>query len=192
MLYELTDITTITNEDFLLLNNQLNQNNDLLDELNICELKLIELNKYIDNYDNDNNILKQIESNKNIIQELKLNKNKMNSYNIELAKLTNILDNLNNYEFNSNIYIQINNVKKKIQSITHNTISINNDHINNKHLHQKLTNNKTKYLQYVKEINEYNKLIEIYENIIKITGPKGIPRQIINIKLQHIEHILNT
>ena len=28
---------------------------------------------------------------------------------------------------------------------------------------------------------------EIYENIIKITGPKGIPRQIINIKLQHIE-----
>jgi DNA repair exonuclease SbcCD ATPase subunit len=191
LIHELNDITNTINENFLLLNNQIKEYNELSSELNLYETKLIEINKYINNYDNDNNLQKQIEANKNIIQELKINKNKMNSYNIELTKLNNILDNINNYEFNSSIYTQINSTKKNIQSITHNIISINNDYINNKHLQQKLINIKIKYQKYIEEINKYNSLIEIYENIIKITGPKGISRQIINIKLQHIEDTVN-
>ena len=42
-------------------------------------------------------------------------------------------------------------------------------------------------MKYIDEINKFNEQINIYENIIKITGPKGIPRQIINIKLQQID-----
>jgi len=191
LIHELNYVTKTTNDEFLLLNDQIKEYNELSSELNLYETKLIEINKYINNYDNDINIQKQIESNKNIIQESKINKNKMNSYNIELSKLNNILDNINNYEYNSSIYTQINSTKKNIQSITHNIISINNDCINNKHLQQKLINTKTKYQKYIEEINKYNSLIDIYENIIKITGPKGVPRQIINIKLQHIEDTVN-
>jgi DNA repair exonuclease SbcCD ATPase subunit len=191
LLHELNEITNSLHEEFLLLNNQIKEYNELSNELHLYETKLIEINKYINNYDNDNNLQKQIEANKNIIQELKINKNKMNSYNIELTKLNNILDNINNYEFNSSIYTQINSTKNNIQSITHNIISINNDCTNNKHLQQKLINIKIKYQKYIEEINKCNNLIEIYENIIKITGSKGIPRQIINIKLQHIEDTVN-
>jgi DNA repair exonuclease SbcCD ATPase subunit len=191
LLHELNELTNTSYDEFILLNTQIKQYNDLSNELDLCESKLIDINKHFDNYQQDNNILKQIESNKVIIQELKINKNKMISYNNELSKLNNILNNINNYEFNSSIYTQINDVKKNIQLITHNTISNNNEHNNNKHLQQKLINTKTKYLKYVDEIYKYNSLIEIYENIIKITGPKGIPRQIINIKLQHIEDTVN-
>ena len=191
LIHELNEVTNIYNDEFLLYDDQIKEYNELSIELNLYETKLIEINKYINNYDNDSNIQKQIESNKNIIQELKINKNKMNSYNIELSKLNNILDNINNYEFNSNIYTQINSTKNNIQSITHNIISISNEYTNNKYSQQKLINTKTKYLKYVEKINKYNSLIEIYENIIKITGPKGIPRQIINIKLQNIEDTVN-
>jgi DNA repair exonuclease SbcCD ATPase subunit len=46
-------------------------------------------------------------------------------------------------------------------------------------------------MKYIDEINKYNVQINIYENIIKIIGPKGIPRKIINIKLQQIEDTVN-
>jgi DNA repair exonuclease SbcCD ATPase subunit len=191
LLHELNETNDMVNEEYLLLNDQMIQYNQLTEELNSYEIKLVDINKNIDNYCKDNNIFKQIDNNNNIIQEFKNEKNKMNLYNSELSKLNNILDNIYNYEYNLTIYSQINDVKKNIQLITNNIISVNNEYNNKKHLQLKLINNKDKYLKYINELKKYNALIEIYENIIRIIGPKGIPRQIINIKLQHIEDTVN-
>jgi DNA repair exonuclease SbcCD ATPase subunit len=191
LLHELNDITNETNEEFILLNTQIKQYNDLSNELKLCESNLIDINKHIVNYDKDNNLLKQIETNKVIIQELKLEKNNVKTFNSELSKLNNTLVNINNSEYNSELYQQINKVKKNMQTITNNIILVNNEINQNKQLLQKLNYNKNNYIKLSNELIKYNKLSDMYENIIKITGPKGIPRQIINIKLQHVEDNVN-
>ena len=50
---------------------------------------------------------------------------------------------------------------------------------------------KNNYNKLIKEANEHMININIYENIIKLTGAKGIPRQIINGKLQYVENEVN-
>jgi hypothetical protein len=191
LLHDLNYIINSTNQEYLLVNSQLVQYNNFIDQLNIYENKLIHINQNIDNYESNSSILKDIETNKQYLVRIKLKKNKYNSYQNELSKLNNIINNIHNIEFNANIHILINQIKDNIQLITHNIISVSNQYNNNKHLYQKLVNNKNKYLKYIELVNNYNSLIDIYENIIKISGPKGIPRQIINIKLQHIEDTVN-
>ena len=191
LLIQLEQLLNSTNEEYILLNQQLEEFAELSEELKQHKDKLIEVKFNIDNYEKDSIILKQIDNNKNTIQELKLKKNKVRTYNLELSKLNNTLENIYNSEYNSDLYLQINKVKKNIQTITNNIISVNNEINENKQLLQKLNNNKNKYNKLSEELGKFNKLNDIYENIIKITGPKGIPRQIINIKLQHVEDTVN-
>jgi len=81
-------------------------------------------------------------------------------------------------KYNVEIYKQINSLKNQIQIITQNIINTNNDFTNNNNEYKQLKANKQNYIKFIEQIIGYNSLINIYENIIKITGPKGIPRQI--------------
>lgn len=188
---ELEETINYVNHKYLLLLKQIEEANAFNQQIIVLESRLVDINKQIENYEQDKELLIQIDLNKNKIRELKNNKNKFKFLNDELLNLNYKLENINNFEYNIEIYTQINNIKKYIHIITQNIININNDFVNNKHQYQKLKNNKFKYINYIGEINKYNGIIDIYENIIKITGSKGIPRQIINIRLQQIEDIVN-
>lgn len=191
LLIQLEQLLNSTNEEYILLNQQLEEFTELSEELKQYKDKLTEVKFNIDNYEKDTILLKQIDNNKNTIQDLKLKKNKLRTYNLELSKLNYTLQNIYNSEYNSKLYLHINNVKKNIQTITNNIISVNNKINENKQLLLKINNNKNKYNKLSEELCKFNELNDIYENIIKITGPKGIPRQIINIKLLHVENIVN-
>jgi len=188
---ELEQTTTSVNQEYLMLLEQIEEANIINNKINSMEIELSNINKQIENYEQDKELLTQIDINKNKIKELKNNKNKYKLLNEELSNLNYKLENINNFEYNTQLYGQINNTKKNAHLITQNIININNDFTNNKNQYQQLKKNKLNYMKYIDEINKFNEQINIYENIIKITGPKGIPRQIINIKLQQIENTVN-
>lgn len=188
---ELEQTTNSVNQEYLILLEQIEEANIINNKINSMEFDLTNINKQIENYEQDKKLQNQIDINKNKIKELKNNKNKYKLINDELLNLNYKLENINNFEYNSQLYGQINNTKKNTHLITQNIININNEFTNNKNQYQKLKKNKLTYMKYIDEINKYNVQINIYENIIKIIGPKGIPRQIINIKLQQIEDTVN-
>lgn len=188
---ELEQTTNSVNQEYLMLLEQIEKANTTNNKINSMEFELSNINKQIENYEQDKELLNQIDINKNKIKELKNNKNKYKLLNEELSNLNYKLENINNFEYNTQLYGQINDTKKNANLITQNIININNDFTNNKNQYQQLKKNKLNYMKYIDEINKFNEQINIYENIIKITGPKGIPRQIINIKLQQIEDTVN-
>jgi DNA repair exonuclease SbcCD ATPase subunit len=188
---ELEQTTNSVNLEYLMLLEQIEEANTINNKINSIEIELSNINKQIENYEQDKELLNQIDINKNKIKELKNNKNKYKLLNEELSNLNYKLENINNFEYNTQLYGQINDTKKNAHLITQNIININNDFTNYKNLYQQLKKNKLNYMKYIDEINKFNEQINIYENIIKITGPKGIPRQIINIKLQQIEDTVN-
>jgi len=188
---ELEQTTNSVNLEYLMLLEQIEEANTINNKINSIEIELSNINKQIENYEQDKELLNQIDINKNKIKELKNNKNKYKLLNEELSNLNYKLENINNFEYNTQLYGQINDTKKNAHLITQNIININNDFTNYKNQYQQLKKNKLNYMKYIDEINKFNEQINIYENIIKITGPKGIPRQIINIKLQQIEDTVN-
>ena len=188
---ELEEVNESVNYDYVLLSYQLEEATELEEQIAIAENQLVEVNKQIESYEKDKELLNRIELNKNKIVDLKSGKNRQKLLNDQLLILTHKLENINNFEYNTQIYTNINKLKTGSHLITQNIIKTNNDFNSNNNIYNKLKNNKSSYLKFIDEINKYNGLIDIYENIIKITGPKGIPRQIINIKLQQIEDTVN-
>lgn len=188
---QLEQTANSVNLEYLMLLEQIEEANTINNKINSMKIELSNINKQIENYEQDKELLNQIDINKNKIKELKNNKNKYKLLNEELSNLNYKLENINNFEYNTQLYGQINDTKKNAHLITQNIININNDFTNNKNQYQQLKKNKLNYMKYIDEINKFNEQINIYENIIKITGPKGIPRQIINIKLQQIEDTVN-
>ena len=188
---ELKEVNDLVNDDYLMLMYQIEQANILNEQLNILENQLIDINKHMTAYEKDKELLIRIEFNNNKIKELKNSKNNFKLINDELLNLNYKLKNINNFEYNTQTYISINKLKNNSQLITQIMINQNNEFNNNNNQYKKLVNTKSNYIKFIDEINKYNGLINIYENIIKITGPKGIPRQIINIKLQQIEDTVN-
>ena len=188
---ELKEVNELVNDDYLMLMYQIEQANILNEQLNILENQLIDINKHMTAYEKDKELLIRIEFNNNKIKELKNSKNNFKLINDELLNLNYKLKNINNFEYNTQTYISINKLKNNSQLITQIMINQNNEFNNNNNQYKKLVNTKSNYIKFIDEINKYNGLINIYENIIKITGPKGIPRQIINIKLQQIEDTVN-
>ena len=181
----------MVNKEYQLLLEQIEQADNYNEQIANLEFKLNDINKQIENYEKDKQIIFQLNFNKNKISELKSWKIKYKIISEELSDLKHKLDNINGLEYNVEIYKQINYVKNQIQTITQNIIDTNNYFTNNNYEYKKLKANKQNYIKFIEQINEYNSQIDIYENIIKITGPKGIPRQIINIKLQQIEDMVN-
>ena len=188
---ELKEVNDLVNDDYLMLMYQIEQANILNEQLNILENQLIDINKHMTAYEKDKELLIRIEFNNNKIKELKNSKNNFKLINDELLNLNYKLKNINNFEYNTQTYISINKLKNNSQLITQIMINQNNEFNNNNNQYKKLVNTKSNYMKFIDEINKYNDVINIYENIIKITGSKGIPRQIINIKLQQIEDIVN-
>jgi DNA repair exonuclease SbcCD ATPase subunit len=188
---ELNKINSMVNDEYQMLLVQIEQADIYNKQIENLEIELNNINKQIENYEKDKQIILQLNFNKNKISELKSWKTKYKIICEELSELKYKLENINGFEYNVEIYKQINNTKKTNQIITQNIINTNNDFANNNHEYKQLKANKQNYIKFIEQINGYNSLIDVYENIIKITGPKGIPRQIINIKLQQIEDMVN-
>ena len=188
---ELDEATNSVNREYLILLIQIEEADRLNNKINIMEIELLNIYKQIEHYEQDKELQNQIDINKIRINGVKTDKSRYKLLNDELLNLNNKLENINNFEYNVEIYVKIGEIKKCGYFITQNIININNDFTNNKNQYNKLKKNKLNYLKHIDEINQYNSLVEIYENIIKITGSKGIPRRIINIKLQQIEDTVN-
>ena len=65
-----------------------------------------------------------------------------------MSNLNYKLENINNFEYNTQLYGQINDTKKNAHLITQNIININNDFTNYKNLYQQLKKNKLKIISY--------------------------------------------
>ena len=152
--------------------------------------ELDELNK-LNNIITNKSILEKIIINKNKISELKNIKTQQSTFINKLNCLNILLDNFNNSQYNSNIHTQIKQASDDIMQLTNMIISLNNEYTNDNNNLKKLTITKNNYNKYIKEANELTLNINIYENVIKLTCAKGIPRQIINGKLQYVENEVN-
>ena len=126
---ELEQTTTSVNQEYLMLLEQIEEANIINNKINSMEIELSNINKQIENYEQDKELLTQIDINKNKIKELKNNKNKYKLLNEELSNLNYKLENINNFEYNTQLYGQINNTKKNAHLITQNIININNEYI---------------------------------------------------------------
>ena len=119
---ELEQTTTSVNQEYLMLLEQIEEANIINNKINSMEIELSNINKQIENYEQDKELLTQIDINKNKIKELKNNKNKYKLLNEELSNLNYKLENINNFEYNTQLYGQINNTKKNAHLITQNII----------------------------------------------------------------------
>jgi hypothetical protein len=175
---ELNEINSMINDEYQMLLRQIEQADIYNKQIENLEIEINNINKQIENYEKDKQIILQLNFNKNKISELKSWKIKYKIICEELSDLKYKLENINGFEYNVEIYKQINSLKNQIQIITQNIINTNNDFANNNNEYKQLKANKQNYIKFIEQIIGYNSLINIYENIIKITGPKGIPRQI--------------
>jgi exonuclease SbcC len=189
---DLNYTNSLVNHEYIELNKQITLYNSLNSSLNDFQNKLINTQQCIDNYQKDKYIFDKIESNKIKINELKIINNNIIYYNKQLHKLNQTIQSINNFQHNINIHTLIKQCKNNIELITQDIINANNCYNLNNTMYLKLLNDKNKYSLIIQEINKLNKQIAIFDNIIKLTGPKGIPRQIINIKLLHIENSVNS
>ena len=163
-----------------------------------------ELLLQLDKYDKYNSIIQNYED---IIYNTKIN-DKINGNNILIdnfkknkqlylqtsEKINSIKLYIDNFTYNQKIYHNINSIKSNISKYNKLLIQINNEYINNKNDHDDLILLKKNYNKIIIQIkqSEYDKYL--YESIIKavsINNSHGIPRIIINNKLQLIENSVN-
>ena len=241
ILLEYNSLTNFYNEynklkyyHFIIINNKINF---LEEQINIIKN---EIKFYITL--NDKN--KEIDINNNIINDY-INKFKINNILIKIKKIellenieyinyqkelllfeeyNNILENLNNYKYNLNIYKQIednlqliniyneiilindtiniidnNNVyenkyqelNKLIDNITINIRIKEKQYIEDNYNYTKLTDSYEKYNKINEELIEIKKKQQINGKIVELTNINGIPRKLINIKLNHVENEIN-
>jgi len=159
---------------------------------------IILINNYYNNIKSikhNNQINKQIEYNKNIIDDYIKTQELFNKFN-NIIKDTNeyiqkISININNKQFNHSINIKINNIKIQLDKLENDLTYTNNLYFETTNNLEKNNNKKFKYNDIFNKINKINKDIELNLFIFDIVSSKGIPRKIINIKLQTIENDVN-
>jgi hypothetical protein len=138
---------------------------ELMEELKLFEIYNKELTDLV-NYKYNLEIYNKIENNQEI----------------ELIKET--ISNIDNNELYNNRYIELNNLIDIL------TLDINNKkqkHYMNNNNYNILLDRYNKYNEICNKIIVLEKEQIIYNNIINLTGIKGIPRKIINIKLSYVE-----
>ena len=183
---------------------QNNINIEIYNIENSIDDKYEELLLQLDKYDKYNSIIQNYED---IIYNTKIN-DKINENNIlidnfkknkqlylqSIEKINNIKLYIDNLTYNQEIYYNIECIKNNISKYNKLLIQINNEYINNKNKHDDLILLKKNYNKIIIQIkqSEYDKYL--YESIIKavsINNSHGIPRIIINNKLQLIENSVN-
>ena len=163
----------------------LEKNKRLLDE--VIETKI--------NYEHNKNIYEIIKNNKSKINNIIEIKKKIDNVHLEINIIkTNIKDikqSITDVEYNSKLYEEITNINKKIEI----TISDNNQLNEQKYKYEKelhiLRNKETNYCTLIDKIKECNKNIDTYSQIISICNIDGIPKKILNSKLEQVETEIN-
>ena len=194
-LIDLNIIENTVDKKFKKLNKQLSKYYKLVKK----QEKLIVL---IDNYNNNlksikhnNQINNQIESNKNIIDDYIKTQDLFNNFNniINESKenIQKININISNKQFNESINSKINNIKIQLDKLENELTHNNNLYFEITNNLEKNNNKKSKYNDIFNKINKINKHIELNSFVFDIVSSKGIPRKIINIKLQTIENDVN-
>jgi hypothetical protein len=167
---------------------------------NNYEELLLQLEKYdkynsiIQNYEDiiyNTKINEKINENNILIDNFKKNKQ---IYLQTIEKINSIKLYIDNFTYNQEIYNNIESIKSNISKYNKLLIQINNEHINNRNKQDDLILLKKNYNKIIIQIkqSEYDK--HLYESIIKavsINNSHGIPRIIINNKLQLIENSVN-
>jgi DNA repair exonuclease SbcCD ATPase subunit len=174
-----------------------NIENSIDDNYEELLLQLEKYNKYnsiIQNYEDiiyNTKINDKINENNILIDNFKKNKQ---IYLQTSEKINSIKLYIDNFTYNQEIYYNIDSIKSNISKYNKLLIQINNEYINNKNDHDDLILLKKNYNKIIIQIkqSEYDK--HLYESIIKavsINNSHGIPRIIINNKLQLIENSVN-
>jgi len=194
-LIDLYIIENTVNKKFKKLNKQLSKYNKLVKKQEKLIILIDDYNNNLKSIENNNLINKQIEANKNIIddyiktQELFNNFNNIIKESNEYIQKINI--NINNKKFNDLISININNIKIQLDELENKLTYDNNLYFEKINNLEKMNNQKNKYNNIFNKINKIIKDIELNCLIFDMVCSKGIPRKIINIKLQTIENDVN-
>ena len=139
-----------------------------------------EYNKEIENlnnYKNNLEIHKQIES----------NNNQQKIYN-DIISIKEIIENIDNNSYFDNKYETL---LTNIEELTKKIRNKEKAYIEDKNIYDKLLIKQESYLRINNEIIELKNKLLLYNKIVELTCINGIPRKIINIKLGQIEEEIN-
>ena len=146
--------------------------------------KLIDEKRNIANIINNNILQNKIDINNKLIDEYKVIQ--QNIISIEIIEET-----LYNNDHNRELMDELNKIKLYQKTLTEKIIRINRE-LEDMKSEMKLI--KTKYMKYKELSDNLIKLeidMKLYGHIMQLTGMKGIPRKIINKKLEYLEKEVN-
>ena len=194
-LIDLYIIENTFDKSFKKLNKQLSKYYKLVEKQDELIILIDNYNNNIKSFKHNNQINKQIECNKNIIDDYIKTQEQFNKFNNIIKDtneyIQNINININNKQFNHSINIKINNIKIQLDKLENDLTYTNNLYFETTNNLENNNNNKSKYYNIFNKINKINKDIELNSFIFDIVSSKGVPRKIINIKLQTIENDVN-
>jgi DNA repair exonuclease SbcCD ATPase subunit len=174
--YDILYYENIINDEFINLNNELSLFDTFNNELMLLNNQLNNINNTIDDYHN----FTLINNNNDKLIYI----NQFNNNNILIDKIKNI-------HFNKDINDKIKFYDNKIYQYENIINDINNVNIEYKYKLKELFNNKNKYYELYNKIIDIDELLVFNKYIIKLTGPTGIPKKIINIKLKQLQKEVN-
>jgi DNA repair exonuclease SbcCD ATPase subunit len=164
---------------------------DILYNIEKLELEI----SYIEELENINNRI----LNNDIIEEIELNNKNIKLYNQNnslynnYCKIIEEIDaSINNMKLNEMTNKNILMYREEIDEYTDDLITTKNRELILKNKREKIKNDILRYNVCVDKLKKNEDEVKLYEIIIKLTSPKGIPRRLINIKLEMIEDEVNS
>ena len=153
------------------------------------EISYIEELEDIKNYIYNMEIIEEIKYNNESIKLYNQNKELYNNY----CKIINEIDSsIDSIKMNEKINKKILIYKEEIEKYTEELINTKNKELLLKNEIENIKKDISKYKLCLDKLEKNKQDIKIYELIIKLTGSKGIPRKIINNKLEMIEDEVNS
>ena len=147
--------------------------------------ELINIKYYLESTINNQQLQKQIDENLIKISENQTIRDIINERDI-------IIETIKNKEYNKEIVLNINNLQEEYKILTIESIKLNTSISIMKREVEELLIKDKKYNEMVVKLTKLDNETIIYDQIVLLTGMKGIPRKIINTKLEFLEKEVNS
>lgn len=194
-LIELYLVENSINHTFNKLNKQIIKYDKLIFKFNNINKIIEDFNKNEENIKYNNDINNNINRNNEEITKYMKAKEMVIKYNnnIQQAELyiQKIKININHKKINNSTSSKVDNLKKELDELESILTNNNNKYFEITNKLDKYISQKDKYNNIINKINNINNNIELNSYLFNCVSSKGIPRKIINIKLQSIEEEVN-
>lgn len=195
-LIDLYIIENTFNKTFNKLNRQLIKYDKLFSKFNIINNIIEDYNKNQEGIKHNSKINKIINMNTEKIKDCMDAKELLVECNNSIQEteihIQNIENNINNKKLNKSIGNKVNIIKKELDELEDKQMNYNNEYFEISNKLTKYKSQKDNYNSIINKINYINKDIELNTYVFNCVSSKGIPRKIINLKLQAIENDVNS